>query len=71
MGVHSKDCSILGSILGSPYFGKLPNCLALEVRTKVRSEQLEVGQWVAQVRVGECMDESESWSWNLAEGTEG
>ena len=23
-GPHNKDCSILGSILGSPYFGKLP-----------------------------------------------
>ena len=23
-GSHNKDCSILGSILGSPYFGKLP-----------------------------------------------
>ena len=23
-GPHSKDYSILGSILGSPYFGKLP-----------------------------------------------
>ena len=24
-GPHNKDCSIWGSILGSPYFGKLPN----------------------------------------------
>ena len=24
-GSYSKDCSILGSTLGSPYFGKLPN----------------------------------------------
>ena len=24
-GPHNKDYSILGSILGSPYFGKLPN----------------------------------------------
>ena len=24
-GPHNKDCSILGSILGSPDFGKLPN----------------------------------------------
>ena len=24
-GLYSKDYSILGSILGSPYFGKLPN----------------------------------------------
>ena len=24
LGVHNKDYSILGSILGSPYFGKLP-----------------------------------------------
>ena len=23
-GADNKDCSILGSILGSPYFGKLP-----------------------------------------------
>ena len=23
-GPNNKDCSILGSILGSPYFGKLP-----------------------------------------------
>ena len=23
-GPDNKDCSILGSILGSPYFGKLP-----------------------------------------------
>ena len=23
--LHNKDYSILGSILGSPYFGKLPN----------------------------------------------
>ena len=23
-GPYNKDCSILGSILGSPYFGKLP-----------------------------------------------
>ena len=23
-GLHKKDCSILGSILGFPYFGKLP-----------------------------------------------
>ena len=23
-GPHNKDYSILGSILGSPYFGKLP-----------------------------------------------
>ena len=26
-GPHNKDYSILGSILGSPYFGKLPNPL--------------------------------------------
>ena len=24
-GPHNKDYSMLGSILGSPYFGKLPN----------------------------------------------
>ena len=24
-GPYNKDYSILGSILGSPYFGKLPN----------------------------------------------
>ena len=24
-GLHNKDYSILGPILGSPYFGKLPN----------------------------------------------
>ena len=26
-GPHNKDYSILGSILGSPYFGKLPYVL--------------------------------------------
>ena len=27
-GPYNKDCSVLGSILGSPYFGKLPSlCL--------------------------------------------
>ena len=26
--VHKKDYSILGSILGAPYFGKLPYCTA-------------------------------------------
>ena len=26
-GPHNKDCSILGSILGYPYVGKLLNCL--------------------------------------------
>ena len=26
-GPHNKDYSILGSILGSPYFGKLPSSL--------------------------------------------
>ena len=24
LGLHNKDCSILGSMLGSPYFGELP-----------------------------------------------
>ena len=24
-GYHNKECNILGSILGPPYFGKLPN----------------------------------------------
>ena len=28
-GPHNKDYSILGSILGSPYFGKLPHDPAL------------------------------------------
>ena len=34
-GPFNKDCSILGSILGSPYLGKLPNSvcpLSPEVR---------------------------------------
>ena len=26
-GYHYRDLSILGSILGSPYFGKLPNAV--------------------------------------------
>ena len=25
-GPHNKGCSILGSIMGSPYFGKVPFC---------------------------------------------
>ena len=31
-GPHNKDYSILGSILGSPYFGKLPLIVALRVK---------------------------------------
>ena len=32
-GSHNKDYSILGSILGSPYFGKLPYlCIRREMR---------------------------------------
>ena len=27
LGPHSKEYSIFGSILGSPYFGKLPICI--------------------------------------------
>ena len=30
-GPHSKDYGILGSILGSPYFGKLPHVSGLKV----------------------------------------
>ena len=29
-GPYNKDCGILGSILGSPYFGKLPYTLGLK-----------------------------------------
>ena len=32
-GPCSKDCSILGSILGSPYFGQLPDLL-LRIRSR-------------------------------------
>ena len=31
-GPFNKDYSILGSILGSPYFGKLPFCLLHNIR---------------------------------------
>ena len=31
-GPHNKDCSILGSILGSPYFGKLPSVQAAGIK---------------------------------------
>ena len=29
-GPFSKDCSILGSMLGSPYLGKLPHIVIME-----------------------------------------
>ena len=33
-GPHNKDYSILGSILGSPYFGKLPYEVGLQPNIK-------------------------------------
>ena len=39
-GEPYKDCSILGSILGSPYFGKLPNSVKAETsRKRVRGSE--------------------------------
>ena len=37
-GPHNKDYSILGSILGSPYLGKLPNGVKFAFLTSVRSQ---------------------------------
>ena len=36
LGPYNKDCGILGSILGSPYFGKLPYiCYGLGFRAYI------------------------------------
>ena len=37
-GPHNKDCSIVGSIIGSPYFGKLPPPLKVPVHLSSRSK---------------------------------
>ena len=39
-GFHKKDCSILGSIWGSPYFGKLPYNLLFRQRVCLRDPVL-------------------------------
>ena len=41
-GPNKKDYNILGSILGSPYFGKLPYSLYGDARTVSRKGRLEV-----------------------------
>ena len=38
-GPHNKDYSILGSILGSPYFGNLPYRLSPELPPKSMGSQ--------------------------------
>ena len=41
-GPHNKDYSILGSILGSPYFGKLPSSvIGPDISRSFQSTRLE------------------------------
>ena len=41
-GPHNKDYNNLGSILGSPYFGKLPGCFAWNLASTRRSPMLSL-----------------------------
>ena len=38
-GPYNKDCSILGSILGSPHFGKLPNMVTSSINCSSRTHK--------------------------------
>ena len=51
-GPYNKDCSILGSTLGSPYVGKLPFLLRL-ILTKPNVSATYVDAGVSKIN---CMD---------------